>query len=500
MRRIIALILFLTVLIPVAYGGGFSDKVKEFTLSNGMRFLVYERPQTATFAGMIQTKVGSVDEPFGWTGLAHFFEHMAFKGTPVIGTKDYAKEKPILDEMDVIGDQLSAELMKGPAGDQAKIKGYRDKLAELQKETLKYVVKDEIDRIYAENGGEFLNASTGNDTTQFFVMLPSNRLELWFLVESERFKNPVLREFYSERDVVTEERRMGEDNDPDGFLEEEFNNVAFVIHPYRHPVVGYMEDVQTLTKSKALQFYKTFYVPNNMTAAIVGNVRYDEVKKLAEKYFGDFPRGNEPPRQIFLEPKQKGERRLLVKFDAEPRLMIGYHMPAFPGRDNLVLRTIAYLLSRGDSSRLVRDLVTNKKLAVQVSTMANDPGARYPSLFLIYAQSRHPHTTAELETAIYEHLDKLKKEPVAKDELDKVLNIAEATLYRSSSFFGQNIFLAMRILNNVVLYGDVDADFKRVEAMKTVTPQEILDTAQRTFDESNRTVGVLVRKEHGGEK
>lgn len=499
MKKILSVFLLLAVLVPVAYGAGFSDKVKEFTLSNGMKFLVYERPQTATFAGMIQVKVGSVDEPAGWTGLAHFFEHMAFKGTTVIGTKDYAKEKPILDEMDVIGDELAVEMMKGAAADKAKIKSFKDKLTALQQEDLKCVVKDELDRIYSENGGEFLNASTSNDTTQYFVMLPSNRLELWFLMESERFKDLVFREFYSERDVIAEERRMYEDNDPDGFMGEEFYNLAFVLHPYRHSVVGYMEDVQTLTKAKALKFFKTYYTPNNMTAAVVGNVKLEEVKRLAEKYFGDIPRGPEPPRQSFLEPVQKGERRVTVKFEAEPRLMLGYHMPAWPERDNLVLRMISLILSRGDSSRLQRDLVTNKKLAVQVYAAANDPGQRYPALFEVYALPRHPHTTAELEAAIYEHLDKLKKEPVTQAELDKVLNMAEASLYRSSGF-AQNIFLAMRLLTNVVIYGDVDADFKRVEAMKKIRPQDIMDTARRIFDESNRTVGILVRKEQGGEK
>jgi len=499
MKRILVVLLFLAVLWPVAYGGGFSDKVKEFTLSNGMRFLVYERPQTPTFAGMIQAKVGSVDEPMGWTGLAHFFEHMAFKGTTVMGTRDYAKEKPILDEMDVIGDQMAAEMMKGPAGDPAKIKEYKAKLEALQKEDLKYVVKDELDRIYSENGGEFLNASTSNDTTQYFIMLPSNRLELWFLIESERFKNLVMREFYSERDVIAEERRMYEDNTPDGYLGEEFGNIAFILHPYRHSVVGYMEDVQTLTKAKALQFFKTFYIPNNMTAAVVGNVKLDEVKKLAEQYFGDLPRGSDPPRPAFIEPKQKGERRVLVKFAAEPQLSIGYHMPAFPDRDNLVLRVIAFLLSRGDSSRLQRDLVTNRKLAVNVYAMANSPGQRYPALFEIDGQTRHPHTPAELEAAVTEHLNRLKTEPVGKEELEKVLNMAEASLYRTSSS-AQNVFLAMRLLNNVVIYGDMDADFKRVEAMRTITPQEIMDTAKRVFDESNRTVGTLVRKDEGGEK
>lgn len=501
-KRFVVLSLFLvslSIITASLYAIGFSDKVKEFTLSNGMRFLVYERHQSPTFAGMIMVKVGSVDERKGETGLAHFFEHMAFKGTTVIGTKDYQKEKVILGEMDKIGDELATEYMKGDAADQAKMKALKDKLTQLQEENSKYVVKDELDKYYTENGGEFLNASTSNDTTQYFVMLPSNRLELWFLIESERFKDPVLREFYSERDVIAEERRMYEDNDPDGFLDEEFMNIAFILHPYRHSVVGYMEDVQTLSKAKALNFYRAFYIPNNMTAAVVGDVNLEQVKALAEKYFGDLPKGSEPPRPSFIEPKQKGVRRVTVKFDAEPRIEIAYHMPAFPDKDNLILRLISMILSRGDSSRLVRDLVTNKKLALSVYAGANSPGQRYSSLFEVYGQPRYPHTPEELEKAVSEHLEKLKTEPVTQPEIDRALNQAEASLYRSIGF-AENVFLAMRILRNVVIYGDMDADFKRVEAMKKITPADIMDAAKRTFNESNLTVGTLLPKEKGGEK
>ncbi|MEW6455874.1 MAG: pitrilysin family protein [Acidobacteriota bacterium] len=462
-----------------------------------MKFFIYERHPVPTFAGMIMVKVGSVDERKGETGLAHFFEHMAFKGTPIIGARDYEKEKPILEEMDKVGEELSEEYARGKGADQKKMESLREKLRKLQEEHRKYVTKDEMWQIYSENGGRFLNASTGNDTTQYFVMLPSNRLELWFLMESERFKYPALREFYSERDVVAEERRMWEDNDPDGLLWGEFFNVAYILHPYRHPVVGYMEDIQTFTKPKALNFYRTFYIPHNMMAAIVGDVKFDEVKRLAEKYFGDIPKGIEPPRPEFLEPKQRGERRVIVKFDAEPRLRIGYHIPSYAEKDNVILGLISLILSRGDSSRLVRDLITNKKLALRIFSYANDPGVRYPSLFGIYGLPRHPHTPEELEKAIYEHIEKLKTEPVPKEEIEKAINQAEASLYRGLT---SNIFVAIRLLWGALLFGGVDAEFKRVEEMKKVTPEEIMDVAKRIFSESNRTVGVLHRKEKGGEK
>jgi len=496
---VIVLFALLTLVSAAVSAAGFSDKVKEFTLSNGMKFFVYERHEVPTFAGMIMVKVGSVDERKGETGMAHFFEHMAFKGTTVMGTKDYQKEKPLLEEMDKIGYELSAEYLKGNQADQAKLNALREKLGKLQEEHRQIVLKDELDRIYSENGGEFLNASTSNDTTQYFVMLPANRLELWFLIESERFKDLVFREFYSERDVIAEERRMGEDNDPDGFLNEEYQNVAFVLHPYRHSVVGYMEDIQSYTKDKAINFFKTFYIPNNMTAAVVGDVKLEEVRKLAEKYFGDIPRGPEPPRQSVIEPKQKGERRVTVRFDAEPRLEIGYHMPAYPDKDYLTLDLISMILSRGASSRMYRDLVTNRKIALNVSAYTGSPGERYPSLFEVYATPRYPNKPEDLEKAIYEHLERLKKEPVSAEEIEKALNMAEASLYRSIGF-AENVFLAMRLLNNVIIYGDMDADFKQVEAMKKITPEDIMDTAKRILNESNRTVGILLKKEKGGEQ
>jgi predicted Zn-dependent peptidase len=482
---------------PSASAQGFADKVKEFTLTNGLRFFVYVRPQVPTFAGMIMVKVGSVDERKGETGLAHFFEHMAFKGTSVIGARDYEKEKPILEEMDRIGDDLAAEYLKGDRADQAKMKDLKDKLNTLQEEHRKYVVKDELDKIYSENGGEFLNASTGNDSTQYYVMLPSNRLELWFLIESERFKDLVFREFYSERDVIAEERRMGIDNTPDGLLRDEFSNIAYILHPYRHTVVGYMEDIQSYTKAKAVNFFKTFYIPNNMVAAVVGDVKLEEVKRLAEKYFGDIPRGADSPRPTELEPEQRGERRVTTWFEAEPRILMGYHMPGPADKDNLTLSLASMILSRGSSSRFYRDLITNKKIAISVFASAS--AARYPALFMIMGQPRYPNTVQNLEKAVLEHLDRLKKEPVTRAEIDKSINQAEAALYRSTGF-ADNVFLAMRLLRNVIIFDDMDADWKRVEALKKITPEEIMAAANRYFTETNRTVGILLRKEKAGEK
>jgi predicted Zn-dependent peptidase len=489
MRKRLVYLLFLALFVPVAFGTGFSDKAKSFALSNGMTFYVYERHQIPTICGMIMAKVGSVDERKGETGLAHFFEHLAFKGTPVIGTTDFAKEKPILDQIDKLGEEWSAEYAKGDKADKQKMAALKEQMKKLQDDTLKYAVKDELGKIYSENGGRGLNASTGQDSTQFYIMLPANRIELWFLIESERFRFPALREFYSERDVVAEERRMGE-NIPGESLYEEFENATYTLHPYRHPVVGYMEDIQTFTRPKAMAFYKTFYVPNNLTAAVVGDIRLEDVKRLAEQYFGDIPRGPDPPRQEFIEPKQKGERRVMTEFDAQPQLLIGYHMPKTPDKDAYTLEMVGDILSLGDSSRLTRDLVTNRKLAVSIYAGAGT-GQRYASLFMISGYPRSPNTAQDLEKAVYEHLERLKTEPVKKEELEKVINQLEAQLYRGLS---NNMYIAFRMLRGAVIDGDIDSEFKLVEALKKVTPEDIRDVAQRTFVFDNRTVGILRKK------
>jgi predicted Zn-dependent peptidase len=497
MRKSMSLLGLILLLVGSAHGAALSQRARSFTLENGMTFWVYERHQIPTFFGIYMAKTGSCDEQAGETGLAHFIEHLSKKGTPVIGTKDYGAEKPILEEMDRIGNELSAELDKGELADQGRIAEMRKKLAELQEQHSAYAVKEEYNKIYSENGGRGRNASTGNDTTQYFISLPANRLELWFLMESEKLKNLVMREYYSERDVINEERRMGVENSPSGSLYEQFINAAFLVHPYRHEVIGYMHDIQTFTKAEALAFFRRNYVPNNLMAALVGDVSFAEVKRLAGKYFGDIPRGAEPSRMLDNEPQQNAERRVTVWFDAEPEILIGFRTPGREARDNIVVEMIAMILSAGDSSRLNRDLVQRRQMAFNASAAANALGERYGSLFMLQGAPRHPHTVAELENEFYGHLEKLKAEPVGEAELRRAINQAEAGLYNG---LDRNMVLAMRILGNAQLHNDVDAEFKRVEALKSVTAAEIMAAANKYFIETNRTVGILQRKAEGGEK
>lgn len=490
------LLLVICMFLPMLDGQEFAARAKEFMLANGMKFYVYERHEVPTFAGMIMAKVGSVDEESGETGLAHFFEHLAFKGTPVIGSKDFAKERIVLAEIDKAGEAMVAEYRKGQEADAVKMARLTAQLQQLHKEHRLYVEKEEFKKIYRENGGKSLNATTGNDTTQYFIVLPSNRLELWFLMESERFKFPSFREFYVERDVIAEERRMSSDNTPVRAVMEEFDHLAFLIHPYRHPVIGYMEDIQGFTKAKALQFYQKFYNPNNLAAAVVGDVKFEEVKRLAEKYFGEMAPGMTPPRTVLIEPKQKGERRFIVELEAEPKLFIGYHIPNYPAKEAVTLNMISIILGGGASSRLVREIVTQKKLAHFVNIQANTD-ARYPLLFFIFGEPVYPHTPEELEAAIYAQLAKLQTEPVSAAEIATALNQIEATLYYNMD---NNLAIARRILWGAVLFNDIDMEFHMVEAMKKVTPSDIMETAKSVLTANNRTVGILRKKEVRGAK
>jgi predicted Zn-dependent peptidase len=494
MKKAWIYILFFVLVIPVTAEKSLSSRVKTFTLTNGMTFFVYERHALPTFAGAISVKVGSVDEKEGQTGLAHMFEHLAFKGTPVIGTRNYGKEKVILEQIDALGQTIAEEYRKGENADTKLINDIKDQIKKLQEQQRQYTIKDQMAKLYAVNGGRDLNALTSRDTTEYFVSLPVNRLELWFLLESERFKYPVFRDFYVEKEVIAAERKEGEQggNKP---LTDEFLHAAFFSHPYRHPTIGYMHDLQCYTTAQVLDFFKTFYTPNNMIAAVVGDVNVETVKQLAEKYFGSLPNAPLPPRPQFLEPAQRGERRVIVELDAEPKLIIGFHAPTYPDRDNLILFLINHMLVTGKSSRLYKELVLKEQLAQNIYGSTEFPGARYPGLFIIFCEPRFPHTATELEPAIYSQLELLKKEPVPAKEIEKIINQLEASFVEN---WEDNISIALAIVRSVIINGDIDFKLKRLQSLRTITPREIQETAKKYLNPSNRVVGILLKKENGG--
>ncbi len=303
----------------------FEKNVTEHSLANGMKFVIIERHAVPVISFHLYADVGSVNEDTGMSGMAHMFEHMAFKGTQDIGTTNYAEERKALDKVDAIVSDLQAERRKGDQANPERIKELEEAFKKAQAAADQYAITNQFDQILEENGVVGLNASTSMDATRYYYSLPSNKIELWFSTESDRFLNPVLREFYKERDVVIEERRLWVESQPTGILMEDFLSVAYKAHPYGRETVGWHSDLENLTRPEARKFFQRYYTPPNLVAFVVGDVDPQEVIRLAELYFGRIPRGPRPEALWTVEPSQEGERRTTVYAQSQPLILIGYH-------------------------------------------------------------------------------------------------------------------------------------------------------------------------------
>jgi predicted Zn-dependent peptidase len=469
----------------------FEKRMTEFTLSNGLKFLVLERHEAPVVSFHTHADVGAVDEVKGITGLAHLFEHMAFKGTKTVGTKDYKAEVKAMDEMDKLFDQIKIERRKGDKADKQRLEQLQKQFEQAQQEEQKYIVHDEYEEELSREGASGFNAYTSQDYTCFVVSLPSNKIELWMALESDRFANPVLREFYKEREVVTEERRMME-NRPAGRLYEEFGGIAYLAHPYGETVIGHMSDIQTITRGEAKAFFKKYYIPSNLTIAIVGDVNPQEVKKLAQKYFGDIPSGPKPEPVETVEPPQRGQRRVIVEDPSQPRMIIGYHTPSVNHPDNVVLETIGQIIARGRTSRLYKSLVRDKKIAVSVS--AGPSGSKYPGLFYFSVVPARGHTNQECEEAIYAEIEKMKTEPVSPEELNKAKNQVRAGLIR---LMASNSGLARELAFYDVITGDWRNLFEELDKIEQVTAEDIQRVSAEYFTRKNRSVGEIETAQDG---
>lgn len=477
-------------LLPLsAWGQGLEEKVREHTLKNGMKLLMVERHTSPTVAAWIRFKVGSVNERSDERGLAHLLEHMLFKGTKTLGTTDYAAEKPLLDKIEATAQEIMAEKAKQGRADAKKIAALSAELAKLEEEAGKYSVKEEFFRIYAKNGGTGYNAFTAKDGTTYIISLPSNKLELWGAIESDRMKNAVLREFYTERNVVAEERRRTYEADPDGRLWEMFQATGFVAHPYGQPTIGWMSDIDNLSRTKAEAFLHKYYAPNNAIVAIVGDIDPDKTIALVEKYFGDIPPGTPVAPVSVVEPQQQGEKHLEIVGDSEPSVMIGWHKPGILAPDDYVFDVINMLLTDGRTSRLYKKLVTEKQLATDVSAFTA-PGSIYPNLFLLAATPRSPHTVEEVEKAIYEELERLKNEPVSEKELQRILNRLE---YEEIRQMGTNGGLARNLTEYEASTGSWRYMVEHRAKVAKVTPADIMRVAKTYLTGENRVVGVVTK-------
>ena len=496
-RRIVVLLLSLILLAGLASAANLEDRVVEHRLANGLTLLLMERHQAPIVAVNLTYKVGGVYEHNGITGVAHLYEHMAFKGTRTIGVTDAEKEKPVLEELDRLAEAVMAEKLKGPAADQTRLAALRKRFTEVEAQAQQFVVPAELATLYQRNGGVGLNATTGKDVTRYFLSFPANRLPLWAAVESDRMANGVLREFYKEKKVVLEERRQSTDNSSSGRLHEAFAAAAFLAHPYGQPVIGWPSDLEALSRTQTEAFFQTYYGPVNAVLAVVGDIKPKEVIALVENTFGRIPARPPAPPVLTEEPPYSGERRVEVEFSAEPQLLIGYHKPSASHPDDDVFDVLESLLSEGRTSRLYKRLVQEKQLALNISAFSDYPGAQYPNLFVISAAPRAPHTTTEIEQAVYEELDRLKREPVSPHELQKILNQVDAAQVRA---LRSNSGMASRLAYFQAISEDWRETFKRRDRIAKVTPDDIRRVAAQYFTKSNRVVATLVKPEDGAGK
>ncbi len=461
-------------------------QVTEFRLENGMKFIVLERPRAPVVSFVIYADVGGANEPDGKTGVAHYLEHLAFKGTQRIGTKNYQAEKPLLEQQD----QVFAQILQARAdGNQEKVQQLMAELEKLEAEASQYVVQNQFGRIVEQSGGVGMNAATSADATFYFYSLPANKLELWMSLESERFLEPVFREFYKEKEVILEERRMRTENSPVGQMIEEFSATAFKVHPYRRPVIGSVEDLQNLTREDVQNFFETYYVPSNLTVGIVGDIDPQQVKQLAEVYFGRYPARPQPPQLNIVEPPQTETRELTLTLKTQPWYFEGYHRPAINHPDHVIYEAIASILSDGRTSRLYKSLVEQQQIALAAQGSSGYPGDKYPNLMLFYAMPAPGHNVEEVATALRKEIERLKTEPVSEQELERIKTQAKVGLLGA---LDSNMGMAFALVEYQVKTRSWTNLFKQLEQIENITPEDIQRVAQEIFRPENRTIGKLL--------
>jgi predicted Zn-dependent peptidase len=475
----------------------FEKKVTEFTLPNGMRFLIIERHEAPVVSFHTYVNVGSVDDPSGETGIAHMFEHMAFKGTPAIGSKNWPKEKAALAAIEAVYDKLDQEKSKGFRSDPKKIAELEAQVKDAIATADSFVEENEYDRIVESNGGVGMNASTGEDATNYFYSFPENRIELWFYLESERFLHPVFREFYKERDVVREERRMRVESSPQGKLVEALLATAIEAHPYRVMPGGWGSDIDNFRANEAALFYKKYYVAGNITIGIAGDVNPVEARKMAEKYFGRLPKAPLPPMVRTVEPKQEGPKRVAVETPAQPFVAIAYKRPSQYSPDDAALDVLSDILSGGRTGLIYKDLVRDKKVALGAGSQDTFPSGKYPSLFLFYVIPSTGHSQEENEKALYAIIEHVKKEKVDDATIARVRTKLRAALIRK---LDSNSGLASELCDYSANFGDWKKLFTQLQEYDKVTADDVQRVAKTYLIEETRTVAYTQAPAEGAAK
>jgi len=468
---------------------GFEKRTTVKVLPNGLTLIVCYRPEAPVFSYYTLVDAGSADDPQGASGLAHMFEHMAFKGTDTIGTTDYPAEKIALAKVEAAYAAYDGEYRKRVGQDPAKLASLKQAFVDAQAEAEKYVVPNQFAELAEQNGAVGLNASTEEDSTQFFWSMPGNRLELWAYMESARIAHPVEREFYKERDVVQEERRMRIDSNPIGAMVEQFLATAYVAHPYRVPTVGWESEISQVSATEAAAFHKKYYVPSNIVIAVVGDVKAADAMPMLTKYFGAIPAGPKPEPMTTVEPPQFAEKSVIIHEPSQPFYLEGYHKPDYRDPDDSVYDAITDILSNGRTARLYKSLVRDQKIAADAEGFSGFPGEKYPGLFAFYAVPVPGHTPDEMRDAIHKEIDKLKTTDVTDEELETFKTRARAGLLRG---LADNEGLAHSLAEYQTRYGDWRELFRELDRINAVTKADVRRVANKVFVESNRTSAEIL--------
>lgn len=461
-------------------------QVDEFTLDNGMRWFLVDRGEAPVVTGLVQVKAGGLDELPGKAGVAHMFEHMAFKGSPDIGTTDAAAEQAVLAQIVTVDKEWAA------ATDPTQRAALAARRAELTAQADRYVVPNEVWQLLHEQGAAVINANTSKDATTYYVEMPNTMTGLWTYVTSQMIGRPVLRQFYQERDVVMEERRSSVDNSQIGRLYEAMLRTAFTASPYRLMTIGSMRELTELTMSDALAFYAAHYRTDRMVGVLVGKFDHAAAKRGIRRFFGALPSPGPdtsvPP--LAAEPPQTNERRVSVQFDSAPLVMLAYHKPTLPHRDDYVFDVLSQVLCGGDAGMLVRRLRTERQLVRSIGCTSGMPGARAGNLFVISAQPLGEHTVAEVVTAIEEELAAVRTTAVGADLLTRAAtNLRAASMWELNT----NTALAKQLAFFQTMAGDWRYLLHHADVIATITPEEVRDVAARYLQPTQRTIAESTR-------
>jgi predicted Zn-dependent peptidase len=487
----ICLLLAIPLLLSTAMAFDFSEienKVVKYELDNGLRIMVLPQHDVPVAAFITLVNAGGCDDPKGAAGLAHMFEHMAFKGTKDIGTTDYKKEKKWMDEEDRIFSMILEERAKLDYADSTKLVEL-DSLFKIATDSAgQYIVNNEFGQIYESEGGVDLNAGTGYDYTAYFAKYPANKLELWMAMESDRFLNPVLRGLFQEKEVVAEERRMSRESSPQGKMQDEFIAAAFTAHPYGRSLIGPMSDIQNFNRPIMRQYFSKYYMPRNMIIAIVGDVTPEHVYRLAKEYFGRLPDVPKPDPVMTIEAAPFAERRVIIKDKTQPIYLTSFHIPAADHPDIPALDALADYLGKGRTSRLYENLVKEKKIAIQCAAFVGYPGSKYPSLFVILSVPSKDHSNEENEAEITAEIEKVKTDLIPAEELEKIKARAKADFINQME---SREGLAFQLAYYELIQQDWHRLFKQLDLVNALTPEDLQRVANKYFDLDHRIVAML---------